>query len=392
MKILQRYILIEILKVFLLLLSVLTVLLLFVGVFTEAQKNGLGTGQILLILPYIIPSLLPYIIPSSLLLSVCVVYGRISGDLEIVAAKSAGINPLALLTPAFTLGAVLAVCSFFLTDRMIPWSMSRMQSILSESMEEIFLDQLRATHLMTDRSAGYTISVVDVRDKTLISPTFQYSLAGGTPLTLQAQEARISFDLENQVIRLNLKKCHVYTSDQTTAYLEEEQREFPMPKQIAKFKERGMTIETMHNLMDEFEVNETQNRIRGEVQVAFALTTGNYDLLHPNMFHKVGKPGPVDQRQLDKMSTEIYGRFALSSSCLFFVFLGAPYAINRGTKQFLTTFFICFLPILLIYYPLIIMFQTLGKNGEIDPSWAMWIPNVIMFFGGIRLLRQILKH
>ena len=45
MKILQRYILIEILKVFLLLLSVLTVLLLFVGVFTEAQKKRTRNGS-----------------------------------------------------------------------------------------------------------------------------------------------------------------------------------------------------------------------------------------------------------------------------------------------------------------------------------------------------------
>jgi lipopolysaccharide export system permease protein len=160
MKILQRYILFELLKVFVLLLSVLTVMLVFLGVFQEAQDNGLGAVQIVQILPYIIPSLLPYTIPSTLLLAVCVVYGRLSGDLEIIATKSAGINPLSLLMPAFMLGIVLAVGSLFLTDRVIPWSVSRMQLIISQALEEIFLDQLRASHLIANNSEGYTISVV----------------------------------------------------------------------------------------------------------------------------------------------------------------------------------------------------------------------------------------
>lgn|GEM_PF-2973380 len=37
-------------------------------------------------------------IPSTLLLSACVVYGRLAGDLEIIATKSAGIN---LISPFY---------------------------------------------------------------------------------------------------------------------------------------------------------------------------------------------------------------------------------------------------------------------------------------------------
>jgi len=80
MRLLQRYILSNMLKVFFFILSVLTVLLVFVGVFREVSESGLGPLQAVQILPYIVPSMLPFTIPATLLLTVCVVYGRMAGD------------------------------------------------------------------------------------------------------------------------------------------------------------------------------------------------------------------------------------------------------------------------------------------------------------------------
>jgi lipopolysaccharide export system permease protein len=110
MKLLQRYIFSELLRVFSLLVIVLTVMLVFVGLFREATERGLGAVQILQIMPFVVPSMLPFTIPATLLRSVCVVYGRISGDLEVIAAKAAGVSATQLLAPAFLLAAVLAVC------------------------------------------------------------------------------------------------------------------------------------------------------------------------------------------------------------------------------------------------------------------------------------------
>ena len=90
MRMLQRYILGELLRVFAFVLSVLTVLLVFVGAFQQARDSGLGPLQILEILPFVVPSLLPFTIPATLLLTVSVVYGRIAGDQEITAAMAAG--------------------------------------------------------------------------------------------------------------------------------------------------------------------------------------------------------------------------------------------------------------------------------------------------------------
>ena len=69
MRLLQRYILGELLRVFVFVLSVLTVLLGFLGVFQQITERGLGPLQVLQVMPYLIPSLVPYTIPATLLLS-----------------------------------------------------------------------------------------------------------------------------------------------------------------------------------------------------------------------------------------------------------------------------------------------------------------------------------
>ncbi len=85
MRLLQKYILGELIRVFVLVVSVLTILLVFLGAFTKASEDGLGPGEILQILPYLVPSLLPFTIPATMLLTVTVVYGRIAADHEVTA-------------------------------------------------------------------------------------------------------------------------------------------------------------------------------------------------------------------------------------------------------------------------------------------------------------------
>ena len=71
----ERYVMMELLRVFVALITISTLLLVFVGVFGEARKFDLGIWQILQIMPFVVPSLMPYTIPATLLLTVCVVYG-----------------------------------------------------------------------------------------------------------------------------------------------------------------------------------------------------------------------------------------------------------------------------------------------------------------------------
>ncbi len=397
MTLLQRYILFELLRVFAFVLSVLTVLLMFLGIFREVSEAGVGPLVILKILPYVIPSLLPFTIPATLLLTVTVVYGRISGDQEITAAKAAGINVLSLLSPAFMLGAVLSICSIIMTDQAIPWAEKNIRGIVSSAMEDIFLDTLGKKHQMSDSDRGYSLTVMRIDGKKLIDPIFRYTPNGEQgDFTVQAAEATLKFDLEARLIVFNLS--NVYFDGHTTSdmLINSHQREFqvkfPLPFDNTSTKPRHLSIRDIRKELDK-QVAELQTiRDERDMRAASYLLLGEFEKLSSSDMHYYDAIKGSRNRDVAKLHTEIHSRMSLSASCLFFALLGGPFAILKGRQQFLTSFFICFLPILLLYYPIALLMINLSKTGKISPVWSMWVANAVIFVGAAIVLRRTLKH
>lgn len=200
----ERYVMMELLRVFVALITISTLLLVFVGVFGEARKFDLGIWQILQIMPFVVPSLMPYTIPATLLLTVCVVYGRMAGDNEIIAVRAAGIHIIHLMWPSFFLAGVLSIVALFLTDQIIPWAFTNIERIVTLAMEDIIFDKLRTENQINDRDHGITINVTGVKGRRLIHPTIRYKPKGGESVIMQANEAQIEFDLKNQKFYLSL--------------------------------------------------------------------------------------------------------------------------------------------------------------------------------------------
>jgi lipopolysaccharide export system permease protein len=86
LSLLSRYILSELLKVFLVTLLGMTLVLLLAVIAQEAIRQGLGLLPILRLVPYFLPNALVYAVPGTILFAVCSVYGRMSADNEIIAA------------------------------------------------------------------------------------------------------------------------------------------------------------------------------------------------------------------------------------------------------------------------------------------------------------------
>lgn len=392
MKLLQRYVLIELLRVFSMIVTGLTLLLVVVGVVREAAANGLGYRQIVEILPYIVPGLLPFTIPATLLLTVCVVYGRLSGDQEITATKAAGISVMALLGPAYILAAFLSLGTFVLTDQFIPWSHKNIQRIITAAMEEIFLDVLRTRQQMNNVDQGLSITVMAVEGKRLIHPTFQIERQDGSRVTIQAQEATIKFDVDKGLAYLSLYKADIATGGSVSVKVDRDTRTFPLPMKIDEERPRNLTIEGIRQEM--VKINRERSE-RDHVQmalVAFSLTHGNYYQLNdPRLqVYEIRMEGLANR--FSKLETEVHTRLALACSCFFFALVGSPFSILQGKRQFLTNFFLCFVPILLIYYPVILLTQNLSKNKDLDPSFGMWIANGILLVVGLTILRKVLRH
>ena len=66
-------------------------------------------------------------------------------------------------------------------------------------------------------------------------------------------------------------------------------------------------------------------------------------------------------------------------------------AIRRRNQDFLTSFFLCFLPILLVYYPLLVWGVDGAKHGEL-PAYSVWAGNMLLFIWGAYLLRKVVRY
>src|SRR6186713_3360493 len=104
MRTLTRYLTSELVGWLAVVLILLTLLLVLVVVAGEASRMNLGLGPTLKLLPFVLPTALAYAAPCAMLFTICLVYGRMSADNEVVATKALGVTPVVLLWPAWILG------------------------------------------------------------------------------------------------------------------------------------------------------------------------------------------------------------------------------------------------------------------------------------------------
>jgi lipopolysaccharide export system permease protein len=70
--------------------------------------------------------------------------------------------------------------------------------------------------------------------------------------------------------------------------------------------------------------------------------------------------------------------------------VGAPLAIQLRNADVWTSFAVCFLPILTIYYPLLAFGVDRAKSGEL-PACSVWIGNAVLALAGWWLLRKVVR-
>jgi lipopolysaccharide export system permease protein len=99
----------------------------------------------------------------------------------------------------------------------------------------------------------------------------------------------------------------------------------------------------------------------------------------------------ASRRRLTKLRIEPWRRWAEGFSCFFFVLIGAPLAMIARTSDYWTTFGRCFLPTLLLYYPLFILGLNQAKDGAIPP-YGVWLGNVALFAIGIILVNRVRRY
>lgn len=389
---LQRYIFAEVLRVFVFVLTCITVLLVFVGVFQQATESGLAPLQALKILPYVVPSMLPFTIPAALLLTISVVYGRMAGDLEVTAAKSAGVHPVTLMWPSLFLGGVLSVGSLLLTDQVIPWSMFRIEQHVVALMEDIFFERLRTELQFSDHKHGLHVTVAGVDGRKLVHPVFRFARGSKGVITVQAEEALINLDVRNQQAVIRMKNVFSDIGGDGRLVLHGEKTEvIRWENDDREQKPRHLPIVEIETELVDIQARQEEQRQRRAIEACFSLTSADFPrLVRTQATRAKGIDG--EKSRYYKLHTEIHSRYALACSCFFFALLGTPFSMRFGKSQYLTSFLLCFMPIVCGYYPLILVMMTQAKKGNVAPEWSMWVANVCLALCAAVVLRRVIRY
>jgi lipopolysaccharide export system permease protein len=121
------------------------------------------------------------------------------------------------------------------------------------------------------------------------------------------------------------------------------------------------------------------------------MLTGNLDELNGPEWAARQSEMQACVARLHRLRTEPWRRVANGLSCFCFALVGAPLAIGRRNSDFLTTFFMCFFPILLAYYPGIIWGVEQAKSG-VMPPFFVFLGNVVLLAIGFWLIRKMNRY
>ncbi len=396
MRQLTRYVLFEMIAVFTVTLTGITLLLIFAGVAKEGLREGLGPGPILRMIPYVVPVALQVSVPATILLAACSVFGRMSADNEIVAIKSLGISPMVVIYPALALAFIVSLVAVWINDIAVSWGRTGIYRVVVESVEEVAYSMLRTQRMYSTRQ--FSINVKGVSGRRLIHPSIQIHGGENSPtVSINASEAELRTDTQENTLSILLTNGTIDVGQKwSVAFPDTYEQTVPLLEATRKgnnsdspslIELRRIPTETARQR----ELAAAAER-QGAAAAAFQMMTGQFPQLTDEAEWRTRRDAIEGSRsRLHRLHLEPWRRWASGFSCFFFVLMGAPLAIRMRTTNFFTTFAACFLPILLLYYPLLVFAVDRCKDGVLPP-YTVWLGNFVLLGVGAWMVRRVLRY
>jgi lipopolysaccharide export system permease protein len=408
--ILNRLIFGELVKVFLLSLGTVTGLLVTGLLTQEALKMGLSLSQIVRAIPLFVPNALPYTIPATTLFAACVVYGRLAHDNEVVAIKGAGVHLLTVLKPAVLLGLLAAGTTAALYHTVIPTAQKLLYRQLLEDPEELLYAALRRDRCLRHPNSEYAIYVREVQGKRLLDVVIKKRTRVKNPETgkdsfvgygaiARTREARLRVELAEGKLYIDPPAGFVIYDKNTSGATASTG---PIPMDLPegfngkdnKLRVSALTWDEIPERLAELRDDLAEAEGRRAENRRKALGIENPDLrrlvLEQDQHFEFEVKGI--RRTIRNTEAEWYQRPALAAGCLLFALLGCPVGIWANRADYLSTFVVCFLPALFVYYPLFLAGTGMGKDGKLPLGLGCWLANIAVGVVAVVLNWRLLRR
>ncbi|HUG69464.1 MAG TPA: LptF/LptG family permease [Pirellulaceae bacterium] len=372
-----RYVLLETLKTFCVAAVVILFILLMVGGAQQGARHGLPPRVIAQVLPFLVPEMLRFTLPGCLLFAVCSVFGRMSAANEILAVKAAGVNPWRVVWPVLVLSCLLSLLTFELYDVCAMWSRPGLKRTMINSTDQIIYGYLRSNKSFTNSSLS--IAVKGIEDGHLVQPIIQVFASGAEkqPLTFSAQRANITCSEPENSLRFTCHHGWVEVGDNVNfAFKGIWTNEIELPSSarddVDWASPAGLRVAEVKQ-----QIRREESVLRDLGQLGDGGTSDMGELADEIRSH---------QSRLYRLQAETPRRFSNGFACLCFVMVGIPVAMWQKSADNVGVFFLCFGPILLVYYPLLVVGENLARDG-LWPSLSVWLADGVLMGVGVILMR-----
>ena len=352
LKILDRYIISEVLSFVTLTASALTIMLIVRTLFelTDMLINErVAWPYIIKLLVYRLPAFLILTFPMSLLASSELAIGRLSTDSEITAMRAGGISLRRMAIPFVIAALVVSILSFVINDYIVPEANYHYHNIIHEIAQKKDPSCIRQNVFFRDAENRYFyVNRFDEKNM-IMRDIIVYEFTGEESLrTITAKEGTWVADtwkLENGTIYNNHEgEEGVYEMSFATL-------DIILKEDLQKFFKTQRTPQEM-----------SSKELRQHIDI-------------------------LQQAGVDTKSFEVYlyMKYSVPLSGLIFVLLGVPLGlrVKRGSKA---TGIIISIVLVFIYYISVSTIRSFGRGGTIIPVLAAWLPNIIFAILGIILI------
>ncbi len=357
---LHRYILRQTVATVSLTVAVFTALLLLGSVLKDVLNllaaGTLTIGQVAQAVLYLIPFVLAFALPIGMLTGALLVFGRLSADQEITAARAGGWSLVALAAPVLYFSVAMCVLCGLFNTLVAP----RCRVAFKALEQQAAGLGLKAgnTAVVTEGQyvelGSFTIYAHKTRGRQM-EDVLVYQLANGHRLLdAHAQSGEIIPDASGQGARLILREV------------------------------QGMKVEGTNDLrLVPFYFQETSTNLviasgamTGKPKYS-DMTFGQLWQERREILARRGEPAPVVM--------QLHRQAAFSFACFGFTLLGIPLGL-RGHRRETNIGIGVALLLMLGYYSFIILGQALETRTHLHPHLILWLPNFLFIGIGAGLL------
>jgi lipopolysaccharide export system permease protein len=307
-------------------------------------NSGVPFLVVFRLLIYKIPAIMVLFFPMAVLFAIMLILVRMAKDNEITILRTSGVNIFRVLIPLFIIAFTTAIFSFFINEKVVPWTNHVSDNLIQKSIERIPPPDIAENIFFKDAGDRY-FYIKSINAKSGVMNTLMiYELTTGLPRVICADSAswnKKTWELHNGYIQeFNNQGLVEYTS-------RFESFQIHVDREVQSFY-------TMQKNARQMDSKELQNQI------------------------KTLKQGGISTKDLQ---VELYMKYSLPAACAVFALIGISFCLwlVRSSKDWWGVILAVCISVLSVgfYFFLVAICRSLGRSGALIPLLSAWLPNLI---------------